>query len=291
MPLNDSAVLTAAVGWVYTAPVGTARPTPAELKTIDPETYGSQVQTLKITGSPTGGTFVLNAGTATAAIPFNATTTQVRTALEALVGVGAGNVSVTGASLSDANGYDVAWINAKAAMQQTITATPTFTGGTTPALTVTLKAAGGTGWSSVGHTSRGDLPEFGFEGGDTEVKGTWQNESLREIVTDPVADYLTLMLHQFDTPSFELYYGVDASPTAGVFGVANGNVAPIEKALLVIIVDGGSRVAFYAPKASLRRDDAISLAADEFSQLPVRATFLKHTNSPKFEWVAEGLFT
>ena len=189
MALNDNAVLTAAVGWVFTADVGTASPTPAEVTAMDPSTW-----------------------------------------------------------------------------------------------------SGTDGWTSVGHTSRGDLPEFGYDGGDTEVKGTWQNESLREVVTDPIADYLTLMLHQFDTESFELYYGPNASATPGVFSVANGAGDPVEKALLVVIVDGDNKVAFYSPKASLRRDDAISLSADEFAQLPVRATFLKHLSASKFDWIAEDLF-
>jgi hypothetical protein len=143
----------------------------------------------------------------------------------------------------------------------------------------------------VGHTSRGDLPEFGFDGGDTEVRGSWQNESLREVVTAPIADYLTLLLHQFDTETFELYYGKDASSAKGVFGVSGGSTPAVEKALLVIIQDGDTKVGFYSPKASIRRDDSISLAVDDFAALPVRATFLKHGSKNKFEWINEDLFS
>lgn len=290
MSQNDAAVLTAAVGYVFTAPTGTARPSPADLKTLDPTTYGSQVQTVKLTGTPTGGSFILTVGTATAAIAYNATPDAVKAALELLAAVGVGNVSVTGTLLTDTNGFDIAWIGSKAATSQTITGTPTLTGGTTPALTVTLKASS-TLWVSVGHTSRGDLPEFGFDGGDHEVKGSWQNENLREIVTSPIADFLTLMLHQFDQSSFELYYGTDSQSTAGVFGVGNGNVTPVEKALLVLIVDGTNRVGFYAPKASVRRDDSVKLATDDFATLPVKATFLKLAGvANKFEWVNADLF-
>lgn len=290
MPQNDSAVLTAAVGYVFVASPGTARPTPAELKTLDPATFGSQVQTLKITGSPTGGTFTLTSGTATSALPYNATAAQVQTALEALASVGGGNVTVTGTSISDANGLDITWIGKLQGVTKAITSAASLTGGTTPAATVTVKTAV-SGWVPVGHTSRGDMPEFGFDGGDSEVKGTWQNESLREVVTDPIADYLTMFLHQFDTGSFELYYGLDASATPGVFGVGNGNVAPVEKAFLVVIVDGNNKVGFYSPKASVRRDDSIGLPVDEFASLPIKATFLKYGNQNKFEWVNEDLFS
>ena len=281
MSLNDNAVLTAAVGWVYSAPVGTARPTPAQITTFDPGTFAPAANSKSLTITGTAGTYTVSVGgVASAAIAYDANANAIKAAIEGIAAVGAGKVTVTG------TGPFI--IAPDASVTGTLTATGTgLTGG---AATLTNVAATGTGWTNIGHTSRGDLPEFGFEGGDTEVKGTWQNESLREVVTDPVADYLTLLLHQFDTQAFELYYGTDASVEAGVFGVANGNPAPVEKALLIVIVDGSRKVAFYSPKASLRRDDSISLAVDEFATLPIRATFLKHSSSNKFEWVAEGLF-
>ena len=281
MSLNDNAVLTAAVGWVYSAPVGTARPTPANITAFDPSTFAPAANYKSLTITGTAGTYTVSVGgVASAAIAYDANANAIKAAIEGIAAVGAGKVTVTG------TGPFI--IAPDASVTGTLTATGTgLTGGNA---TLTNVAATGTGWTNIGHTSRGDLPEFGFEGGDTEVKGTWQNESLREVVTDPVADYLTLLLHQFDTQAFELYYGTDASVEAGVFGVANGNPAPVEKALLIVIVDGVRKVAFYSPKASLRRDDSISLAVDEFATLPIRATFLKHSSSNKFEWVAEGLF-
>lgn len=290
MSQNDNAVLTAAVGYVFVAPPGTPRPTPAELAVMNPATFGSQIQTLKITGNPTGGTFTLTSGTATSALPYNATAAQVQAALEGLASVGPGNVTVTGTSISDAQGLDIGWIGTLHGQTKAVSVAASLTGGTSPAATVTVKTSVN-GWNPVGHTSRGDMPEFGFDGGDSEVKGTWQNESLREVVTDPIADYLTVFLHQFDTGSFELYYGVDASSTPGVFGVANGNVAPVEKAFLVVIVDGNNKVGFYSPKASVRRDDSIGLPVDEFASLPIRATFLKYGAQNKFEWINQDLFS
>jgi hypothetical protein len=110
-------------------------------------------------------------------------------------------------------------------------------------------------------------------------------------VTDPVADYLTLKLHQFDQDTFELYYGANSSGTAGVFSVANGTPASVEKSMLVVIIDGTSKVAFHTAKASIRRDDALSLATDEFSAVPVKAKFLKYSTLPKFSWISSALFT
>jgi hypothetical protein len=289
MAINDDAVITAAVGYVFVGNVGNARPTPAEIETIDPALFGALVHELKISGTPTGGTFTITVGTdTTTALAYNASAAVIQAALEALDSVGTGNVTVTGTSLTA--GLDVAWIGRLQGSTVTPTSTDTLTGTGTPASGFTVKTALN-GWKSIGHTSREDMPEFGFDGGDKEVKGTWQKAQLREVETDPVVDFLTLFLHQFDTDTFELYYGADASATPGVFGVSGSTTAPVEKAFLIIVVDGPARVGFYAPKASIRRDDAIQMPVDEFAALPIRATWLKHGTSNLFEWINEDMFS
>ena len=334
MSQNDSAVLTAAVGYVYTAAAGTPRPTPAQIASLDAEAFGSSSSSIKASAAPEGGTFTVTVGDAvvvpkapaepvveantlegsvpaakptttktakavepvaaepgpsgtTEELPFDSGAAEVQAALEAIESVGVGNVKVSGEGLAG-DGFVIAFVGDLAGKNIGVSAASKLDGGVTLAAEV---VGAPNGWSSVGHTSRGDLPEFGFDGGDTEVRGSWQNESLREVVTAPIADYLTLLLHQFDTETFELYYGKDASSAKGVFGVSGGSTPAVEKALLVIIQDGDTKVGFYSPKASIRRDDSISLAVDDFAALPVRATFLKHGSKNKFEWINEDLFS
>jgi hypothetical protein len=288
MAQNDNAVLTAAVGYVYKAAVGTARPTPAQIKTLDPLTFGTKAQVLKTTGSPTGGTFTLTVeAEESAALAHDADAAAIQAALEALATVGPGNVTVQGEDL--VKGLAVSWVGTLKGSDHAITATPTLTGGTTPTVTVTA-TQDGVGWDQIGHTSRNDMPEFGFDGGDSEVKGTWQNAKLREVQSDAAADFLTMFLHQFDTENFELYYGKNASSTPGVFGVSGDVSKTNEYAFLVIIIDGDRRVGFYAPKASVKRDDSIQMPVDDFASLPIKATFLKNGNANLFEWINEELF-
>lgn len=230
MPLNDKAVVTAAVGYIFTAAPGTAAPTPTELAAL--------------------------------------------------------NLSVFQAREGDEDYVDPVADAVDSGDSDAGSGTAKSTAKVDPEPKNTLPVA----WTHIGHTSRGDLPEFGYEGGDTEVRGTWQNETLREVQTKPIADYLNIFLHQFDTETFELYYGKDASSVAGVFGVSGGVVKPIEKALLIIIVDGDTKIGFYSPKASIRRDDSITLGVDEFAALPVRATFLKDGSKNKYEWINKDLF-
>lgn len=289
MALDDDAVITAAVGYVYTNTVGAAAPSPAEIDDFDPDTFGAQVHTLKVTGSPTGGTLTVTAGgDTTSALPFNATASAVQAALEALAAVGTGNVLVAGTSISDANGFTIAYVGEKLGSTVVTTATGSLTGGTTPAANVTVTTAPN-GWVMTGHTSRDDLPEFGKDGGDTEVKGTWQNKALRETLSgDPRVDFVTVKLEQFDKKNLELFYGEDAASTAGVFGV-DGSYTPVEKAVLMVIVDGPASIGFHAPKASIRGDDSIDMSVDGFTGFPVKMTFLKMGARRLFDWIS-GVF-
>ncbi|GIF08665.1 hypothetical protein [Actinoplanes siamensis] len=119
-----------------------------------------EVQTVTVTGGPTGGTYTLTfGGQTTAGIPYNATAAQVRTALEALSTIGAGNVATSGGphpgtpitvtfqgTLANTN---VAQMTASGA---------SLTGGTTPAVTVATATGGGTDLGAGGsETAKGFL--------------------------------------------------------------------------------------------------------------------------------------
>lgn len=99
-----------------------------------------EVQTVTISGSPTGGTFTLTFdGDTTAAIAHNAAAADVQAALEALGTIGAGNVTVSGSGP-----YTVKFVNDLGERNvDAMTATGSFTGGTTPSVAVATTTAGG----------------------------------------------------------------------------------------------------------------------------------------------------
>lgn len=104
--------------------------------------WSAEVQSVAITGTPTGGTFTLTlSAETTAAIAYNATASAVQSALVALSTVGSGNVTCTSGPLP---GSPVT-VTFKAALGNVaqMTATGSLTGGTTPAVVVTTTTAGG----------------------------------------------------------------------------------------------------------------------------------------------------
>lgn len=103
----------------------------------------NEVQTVTITGTPTGGTFTLTVdGNTTSAIAYNAANSAVQTALLALPNLDTGDVVVTGGpgpgtpyTLTFGGQYGKENV-------PTSTATGSFTGGTTPTITVTTPTPG-----------------------------------------------------------------------------------------------------------------------------------------------------
>lgn len=112
----------------------------------------NDVQTVSITGSPTGGTFTLTFnGQTTTAIPFNASAAVVAAALAALSNVGGGNVSASGGP-EPGTPVVVTFIGLLGnVVQPAMTANSGgLTGGSSPTATVTHTTPGTTGESIIG---------------------------------------------------------------------------------------------------------------------------------------------
>jgi len=98
----------------------------------------SSVWTIAVTGSPTGGTFTLSvaidgaAAVESGTIAYNAAAATVQTALEAVAGVGAGNVTVIGTTTKT-----ITFVGALTDAPVVVAlGTNSLTGGTTPSVTV-----------------------------------------------------------------------------------------------------------------------------------------------------------
>lgn len=110
----------------------------------------NEVQTLTITGSPTGGTFRLTTpvalgGETTDPIPWNATPAQVQRALQRLPNIGRDGVVCAGTALP--SGSITITFRGRWAAQAIapLTSTDNLTGGSTPAAAIAETVAGATG--------------------------------------------------------------------------------------------------------------------------------------------------
>lgn len=111
---------------------------------IGRESGTNEVQTLTVTGTPTGGTFRLTFnGVETANIAYNAAAAAVQAALEAISSVGAGNVTCGGGALPGTP-VTITFTGALAAEPQNLitVTTAAFTGGTAPAGAVARTTTG-----------------------------------------------------------------------------------------------------------------------------------------------------
>lgn len=121
----------------------------------------SEVQTVTVTGTPTGGTFTLTFdGQTTGGIAYNAATAAVQSALQGLSTIGAGNALVTG---SAGGPYTVTFAGTLASknVSALVADGSGLTGGTAPDVSVAVTTEGAgvydaqAGWTDLGATKTG----------------------------------------------------------------------------------------------------------------------------------------
>jgi hypothetical protein len=127
--------------------------------------YNPSIQSLSMTGTPAGGTFVLEfQGVPTATIPYNATSTQVQTALNIVAGIASqGNVVCTGGPLPATPIVITFGVNGSQPVITESVSGNLLTGGTLPTAVTTISQLGngqydvtpGSGWSDLGSTRGG----------------------------------------------------------------------------------------------------------------------------------------
>jgi hypothetical protein len=148
--ITRSTVIGITISKAYAAGQWVVYALPSAILTISGATKGIQyyldhgtdeVQTLTITGTPTGGTFSLsyNGTVVASAIAYNAASATLQTALETFFGVG--NITVTGGA---GGPYTVTFKLLYGAMDAAllVLSTNAFTGGTSPSMTIVETTAG-----------------------------------------------------------------------------------------------------------------------------------------------------
>lgn len=148
---------------------------------------------------------------------------------------------------------------------------------------------GADGWANIGHTSLEDILSQSSEGGDTTILGTLQAKTLRTKKSTKTTTY-TVQAAQWDLETLQLYYGtadpVEASGLAtGLLGVPD-DPTPLQKAVIIVVWDGSTPVAWYAPKADIIGGDDLSLSdTTSLLTVPINITPLNYNGASKKVWV------
>ena len=147
------------------------------------------------------------------------------------------------------------------------------------------------GWTNIGHTDLDDILAPGQDGGDTEVKGSWQNPSLRTVITEASTDYFVIKsLQILDRTVLGLYYGSGGDNTvADEYGSPNAPAAT-ELATTIVMLDGSNPpVAIYMAKASWLREDSMEFDSADFVKAPIRITALQYSTTRRIIWISDTI--
>jgi lysophospholipase L1-like esterase len=169
----------------------------------------AEVDVLTVTGAPTGGSTILSfvgpgaVVFTTAAIPYNSTAAAVAAAVQAATGPSSQTLpssAVTGTGGPwPTSGVTLTWATS-VGMIGTWTHTDSFTGGTSPNMTITRSSPGGlaTGWTNrygVGQATLRKIPRTDLAGGE------WQEVELTN----------------WQSGSFDIYQGLSALVVGGAY--------------------------------------------------------------------------
>lgn len=129
-------------------------------------------------------------------------------------------------------------------------------------------------WEEVGHTQRDTPLQVSFEGGESEVLGSWQDPNLRTR-QDPPVRAIAFSLLQYDETGLKLYYGANSvvDPVSGRVQVPKVP-SPTEVALFIRVVDGTREQYRYYPRVSILAADSEEFDVEQLAAMPVSATLL-----------------
>lgn len=174
----------------------------------------NEVQTITVTGVPTGGTFTLTyAGQTTGSIAYNAAATAVKTALAALSNLSASDITTTGGALPGSPVVVTFTGSLAGTNVAQMTATASLTGGTSPAVTVTTTTPGVVGATATGFQA----PEVNTDSNPNGVAIEAWSHAILDNAFAPSLPYVHWVIPRAKLkPSEALALGAD-DPTQPVF--------------------------------------------------------------------------
>ncbi len=241
------------------------------------------VQTVTITGTPTGGTFTLTwNGQTTVPIAYNATAAAVQSALNALTGGTA--ASATGGPLP---GSPVSVTFPASMSQATLTANGAgLTGGTTPSVVIGTTTAGVRGYNEASAVIPGAYFDPGWcaqsglalktNTSSTDIKGFGTFQVLRTVFTEQKKT-VDLTFLETNPISLAVYNSQALSAVQvrsdGSMTVATGVPNTTFYSAIFRAVDGQNLIHWYAPNVQVSNQGQLNVAMGAIIDRPVTLAF------------------
>lgn len=149
--------------------------------------------------------------------------------------------------------------------------------------------AGDKSYTPIGHTSIDELPKIDSDTEGGEVKGSWENPSLRQTATKST-DSITVTLIQWTEEALKHRFGADGEVDgeAGTFTIPSIYKAS-EVSILIVILDSAGTLVLQFNRASSAPEGGIEPDVENFLGIPTKYTILNPSNAPRGFVMHEGL--
>lgn len=136
------------------------------------------------------------------------------------------------------------------------------------------------GFENYGHTSLDEAFAPNSDGGETEVKGSWQNPALMEVTTSEAVDYFVVKSMQIGDAEVQKDFNGGGTTGDGYYEAPALRI-PRQKEIVVVFLNTiGQPMANWYPLTSVRAEGPMEVASDDFIYLPLRFTRLQRTGAP-----------
>lgn len=133
------------------------------------------------------------------------------------------------------------------------------------------------GWA-VTYTSKENPPAFDKDGGDQEQKDAWEQEAVATSQA-PTTFMIEVNKIQIDQWNLEIAFPggswITDTHSRRWYGV--GTVGKVEKAVLILMIDGNKILPIYMPRVSLTTGDMPEIDVENFFELKISGTMLSGT--------------
>lgn len=138
----------------------------------------------------------------------------------------------------------------------------------------------GTGWQSIGYTSKEDAVALNKDGGDATLVDTWEEDGT-DATYEAIQWSFTVNSLSMSKSMYDLAFGGGAYD-ATLKGYGMGDIEPVEKSVMIIFAHNGKRAGLYIRRAKLSVGDAPSIDTEKYFSVQIKGDVLA-SDSAKFK--------